>query len=122
MSARQSSVGWPICETSVEEDVQAARAHLLEPDVASRLAGVFKALSDPTRLRLISALAEREFCVNDLAAALEMGQSAVSHQLSDMREKHLVRFRREGRHIFYRLDDEHVHDLFALGLAHIKHQ
>ena len=58
---------------------------------------------------------------NDLAEGLSMSQSAVSHQLSDMRELHLVQARRAGRHVYYRLDDEHVRDLFLRGLEHVKH-
>ena len=98
------------------------QARLIAPSVAQRLAGVFKSLSDPTRLRIISMVAEREFCVTDLAAALEMEQSTISHQLRDMRRLGLVSFRREGRHIFYRLDDPHVCSLFEQGLAHIQEQ
>ncbi len=94
---------------------------VLDGQAARSLAGVFKALSDPTRLRIISALARREFCVGDLAVVLDLEQSAVSHQLSDMRDMHLVRFRKEGRHVYYRLEDEHVRDLFAQGLAHVSH-
>ena len=97
-------------------------ACLLEIEQAKDLAGVFRALSDPTRLRIIAALAEREVCVGDLAAALDLGQSTVSHQLSDMRELRLVQFRRDGKHVYYRLDDEHVRDLFEQGLAHIRHR
>jgi ArsR family transcriptional regulator, lead/cadmium/zinc/bismuth-responsive transcriptional repressor len=93
----------------------------LDGEAAARLAAIFGALSDPTRLRIISALAQREFCVTELAAALSISQSAISHQLSDMRDLHLVCARREGRHIYYRLEDEHVHDLFLQGLAHIEH-
>jgi DNA-binding transcriptional ArsR family regulator len=103
-------------------DVHDAQARLIAPSVAQRLAGVFKSLSDPTRLRIISMVAEREFCVTDLAAALEMEQSTISHQLRDMRRLGLVSFRREGRHIFYRLDDPHVCSLFEQGLAHIQEQ
>ena len=95
--------------------------HLAAP-VAARLAGVFKSLSDPTRLRIISLLAERELCVTDLVAMLEMEQSTISHQLRDMRNVGLVSFRREGRHVFYRLDDPHVRSLFEQGLAHIQEQ
>jgi ArsR family transcriptional regulator len=95
---------------------------MVDAATAQDLAEVFKALSDPTRLRIISALAECEICVNDLAAALGMGQSAVSHQLSDMREKRLLAARREGRHVYYRLDDEHVQYLFSQGLAHVRHK
>jgi ArsR family transcriptional regulator len=79
---------------------------------------VFKSLSDPTRLRIISMVSDREFCVSDLVAALEMEQSTISHQLRDMRRLGLVSFRREGRHVFYRLDDPHVRSLYEQGLAH----
>ncbi|MCX6030037.1 MAG: metalloregulator ArsR/SmtB family transcription factor [Chloroflexi bacterium] len=99
-------------------NVRAVQAQLIEPEIARTLAGVFKSLSDPTRLRIISALSQREFCVGDLAAALEMEQSTISHQLRDMRAQRLVNFRREGRHVFYRLDDPHVRDLYCQGLAH----
>ena len=99
---------------------QPAAAAPLAPAVAQRLASVFKSLSDPTRLRIISLVSEREFCVTDLATALEMEQSTISHQLRDMRSQRLVSFRREGRHVFYRLDDPHVRSLFEQGLAHIQ--
>ena len=99
-------------------NVRAVQAELIELAVARTLAGVFKSLSDPTRLRIISALSQREFCVGDLAVALEMEQSTISHQLRDMRAQRLVNFRREGRHVFYRLDDPHVRDLYCQGLAH----
>ena len=84
------------------------QACMLDSATSKILAGIFRALGDPTRLRIISMLAERELCVRDLTAALEMEQPAVSHQLSDMRELRLVRSRKEGRHVYYRLDDEHV--------------
>ena len=100
--------------------MQTACAKLLALAVAQRLSGVFKSLSDPTRLRIISLLAEQEFCVSDLAAALEMQQSTISHQLRDMRAQRLVSFRREGQHVYYRLDDPHVRSLFEQGLAHIE--
>lgn len=94
---------------------------MIDGATAKSLAGIFRALGDPTRLRIISALADRELCVSDLTAALEMEQPAVSHQLSDMRELQLVRARKEGRHVYYRLDDEHVYDLFHQGVAHVRH-
>jgi ArsR family transcriptional regulator, lead/cadmium/zinc/bismuth-responsive transcriptional repressor len=99
-------------------DVHTVEAEPIAPAVAQRLASVFKSLSDPTRLRIISMVSDREFCVSDLVAALEMEQSTVSHQLRDMRRLGLVSFRREGRHVFYRLDDSHVRNLFEQGLAH----
>jgi len=99
--------------------VATVRAGMVPPPVARDLAAIFKALADPTRVRIMSALASREFCVNDLAAGLDMGQSAVSHQLSDLRAMGLVTARRAGRHVFYRLADDHVEQLFAVGLEHV---
>jgi ArsR family transcriptional regulator, lead/cadmium/zinc/bismuth-responsive transcriptional repressor len=108
--------------TADAADVRTPEPGLIALLVARRLAEVFKSLSDPTRLRIISMVSEREFCVTDLAAALEMEQSTISHQLRDMRKLGLVSFRREGRHVFYRLDDPHVRSLFEQGLAHIQEQ
>lgn len=93
----------------------------LDTLTAIRLAEMFSALSDPTRLRIVSLLSESELCVGDLAEALGMSQSTVSHQLRTLRDRRLVRWRREGRQIFYALDDEHVADLFHRGLDHILH-
>ncbi len=109
------------CDEVSADEVQIARDCMVDALTARTLAGIFHFLGDTTRLRIISALAEREFCVGDLTAALEMEQSAVSHQLRDMREFNLVRSRKEGRHVFYRLDDEHVYDLIHQGLAHVRH-
>jgi DNA-binding transcriptional ArsR family regulator len=104
-----------------EGRVQAALARLLEDATAVRLAETFKALSDPNRVRIVSLLAEAELCVFDLAATLDMSQSAVSHQLRTLRDLHLVRWRRKGRQVFYTLDDDHVADLFQRGLEHVTH-
>lgn len=111
------------CEsTDVDEvRVQGAQQHLVDGMTAARLAETFKALSDPTRVRLISALSHSEMCVHELAAAVGVSQSAASHQLRTLREMRLVRFRKEGRHVYYTLDDDHIHDLFHQGLEHIEH-
>jgi DNA-binding transcriptional ArsR family regulator len=112
----------PCAETYIHEQrVQAVLPHLVDDRTAMHLAETFKALSDPTRLRIVSLLAGAELCVCDLAAALGMSQSAVSHQLRTLRDRRLVRWRREGRQIFYTLDDEHVADLFRLGMDHVAH-
>jgi len=104
-----------------EEQVRQAMGYLVDDGSVAALADMFKALSDPTRLRIVSLLAETELCVCDLAAVLDMEQSAVSHQLRTLRDMHLVRRRREGRRIFYALDDDHVADLFRRGLEHVAH-
>ena len=103
------------------DQMQAALPHLLDDLSAVRLAEIFGALSDPTRVRIVSLLLRAELCVCDLAAALGMSQSAISHQLRTLRDLRLVRWRREGRQIFYALDDEHVADLFRRGLEHVAH-
>jgi len=86
-----------------------------------RLADVFSALSDPSRLSMISALLEREMSVGEIAAATHLSESAVSHQLRGLRHMHLVRPRKQGRQVFYRLDDDHVAQLFRMGLDHVVH-
>jgi DNA-binding transcriptional ArsR family regulator len=113
-----------ICEEALHDEARAeeARQALVTPSTAERLAQVFRALADPTRVRIVSALARAELCVGDLAAVLGMSVSAVSHQLRLLRELHVVRKRREGKHIYYALDDEHVGDLFARGLEHVQHE
>lgn len=101
--------------------VRLAQQRLIDEATATRLADTFKALSDPTRVRIISALLHDELCVYELAEAVGASQSAVSHQLRTLREMRLVRFRQEGRHVFYALDDDHIYDLFREGLEHISH-
>ena len=84
------------------------------------LAELFKMYADTTRINIICALYGGELCVGDIAAALNMGQSAISHQLRLLRSAGLVKARREGKAVIYSLDDGHVHDIFELGLAHVK--
>jgi ArsR family transcriptional regulator, lead/cadmium/zinc/bismuth-responsive transcriptional repressor len=95
---------------------------MLDEQTAGVLAETFRVLADPTRVQIISALAEGPLCVHELAAALAVTHSAVSHQLAMLREMRLVTFEKEGRHVIYRLDDAHIHDLFRLGLVHIRHR
>jgi len=102
--------------------VQRLQEELIDSRTANRVAEIFKALSDPTRLRIISALVERELCVHTLTEVLGVSQSAISHQLRLMRQLHLVRFRKEGRHVYYTLDDDHIRGLFQQGLLHVKHE
>lgn len=103
------------------DQVAVAREHLINEEEATRLAETFKALSDPTRVRIIAALAHTELCVYDLTAVVGLTQSAVSHQLRLLRTMRLVKSRRDGRHIYYQLDDAHIHDLFHRGLDHVTH-
>ena len=109
-----------ICLAKVVHDreVATARQLALPPSTVDSLAALFKVLADPTRIRILSALAATELCVCDLEAVLGMSQSATSHQLALLRSARLVRSRREGKVIYYRLDDDHVRMLLDLGLAH----
>ncbi len=102
------------------EIIAGAVEFLLERDTAVRVAELFKALSDPTRVRIIGLLAHAELCVGDLARFLEMTQPAVSHQLRVLRNLRIVRGRKAGRHVYYTLMDDHIRDLFDQGLAHIR--
>jgi ArsR family transcriptional regulator, lead/cadmium/zinc/bismuth-responsive transcriptional repressor len=94
---------------------------LLQENTFTNLADLFSALSDPTRLRIISVLLEGELNVGDLAAQLNMTESAVSHQLRGLRQLHLVRSRKDGRQVYYTLDDDHVARLYRLGMDHVEH-
>jgi DNA-binding transcriptional ArsR family regulator len=85
------------------------------------LAELFSALSDPTRLRIISVLLEGEMNVGEIAAKLEMTESAVSHQLRGLRQMRIVRNRKDGRQVYYVLDDDHVVKLYRMGLDHVQH-
>lgn len=104
------------------EGVRRAQARLPDAHVASDLAALFSAFGDPTRVRLLAALAAGPLCVCDLAAVLGMTQSAVSHQLRLLRALGLVRARREGKLVWYTLDDDHVRTLLAVGAEHIGHR
>ena len=112
-----------LCEDTIthEERLRAAQPNLIDGLSAARLAETFQALADPTRIRIVSVLADHELCVCDLADLLGMSQSAVSHQLRLLRNLHLVKARKEGREVNYSLDDDHIHDLFRRGLDHIRH-
>ena len=86
---------------------------------AQRMAEFFGVLADPNRLRLLSILAKRELCVYDLAALAEMSESAVSHQLRTLRTMRVVRYRKQGRNVFYTLDDSHILDLYQTAAEHL---
>ncbi|WP_301859292.1 helix-turn-helix transcriptional regulator [uncultured Megasphaera sp.] len=83
------------------------------------LADIFKVLGDPTRLRILQTLMEGERCVRDISDQIQMGQSAVSHQLRILRDARLVQFRRDGKVVYYSLADNHVFTLLSVGLEHV---
>ncbi len=104
-----------LCESSSHT----AHPPALELKKAQGMADFFGLLADANRLRIISLLADAELCVGDLAIALEMSDSAVSHQLKTLRALRLVKYRKQGRHVFYQLLDRHVFDLYHTVLEHL---
>lgn len=106
------------CKVVHEDAVAQVRAAGKGGEELERIGGLFRMFSDPTRLRILYALAERELCVCDIGVALDLSQSAASHQLATLRAAGLVRPRREGKIVFYSLDDAHVDRLLAMGAEH----
>ena len=92
---------------------------VLPLDDARTIARFFQVLADPTRVRMVKALAEGEWCVSDLTQALGMDQPAVSHQLKYLREMGLVAWRKRGRHVYYTLSDSHLHDILVSSIEHL---
>ncbi|BAU15949.1 zinc-responsive repressor ZiaR (plasmid) [Leptolyngbya sp. NIES-3755] len=111
------------CEVPVIhlDQVRQVQPDLLTMPQAQQMAEFFGVLADPNRLRLLSALAKQELCVCDLAAALKMSESAVSHQLRVLRASRLVNYRKEGRNVYYSLADYHVLNLYQEVHAHLSH-
>ena len=110
-----------ICEVPLvhPETVSRVKDKLIDDDQSYRLADLFAAFSDQTRLRIIEALSIEEMCVCDLAATLGLSQSAASHQLRNLRQIRLVKQRKSGRLVYYSLDDHHIQSLFKMGLEHV---
>ena len=111
-----------VCEVDCihAEDVQRARDALPGDEHVDALAETFKTLGDPTRLRIVSALAGQELCVCDIAVVLGASQSAVSHSLRALRQLRLVRYRKAGKIAYYSLDDDHITALLREGLRHVE--
>ncbi|MBQ6508500.1 MAG: helix-turn-helix transcriptional regulator [Flexilinea sp.] len=107
-------------ETPIHEDVvRKALSEQPAEELLADLADLFKNFSDTTRIRILSLLIDNEMCVCDIAAALGATQSAVSHQLRILKQSRLVRYRRQGKVIYYALADEHVKTIIAMGMEHI---
>ena len=111
-----------LCDNSVVhlERVLQARKAALEPELLYRVGELYKDFADATRLRIMGARPVGEICVCDIGAVLGYSQSAVSHQLAVLRSSRLVAYRREGKTVYYRLADDHVVTLLAMGLEHAR--
>ena len=102
-----------------EDVVKKVKEHIPAERELNDLAEFFKVFGDVTRLKLLSVLFHSEMCVCDIAQLLGMTQSAVSHQLRILKSNKLVKFRREGKTVFYSLDDDHVRSILSLGMEHL---
>ncbi len=114
-------------ETDVR-DLQPTRKDIIDKVLAQQpddeilydLAELFKVFGDSTRIKILYSMFEHELCVNDIAGLLNLSQSSVSHQLRILKTSKLVKFRREGKSIFYSLDDEHVRSIISMGMEHVE--
>lgn len=112
----------PCCQDEMvhEGAVKSVRAQLPPDELLYDLAELFKIFGDSTRIKLLYALLEHELCVCDIAKLLDVTQSAVSHQLRVLKSSKLVKFRREGKTVFYSLADDHVIRILSQGMEHIE--
>lgn len=112
-----------LCEDTCNgtSNIDVLKEQLISEQTATGVAEVFKALGDPTRLKIIHTLLNRELCVHDIVQVLEMGQSAISHQLRYLRNLRIVKRRKVGKTVYYSLDDEHIEQIFLQMLQHMKH-
>ena len=110
-----------VCRETIihPQAVKAAQENLPAPEELLEMGTYFKILGDPTRLKILYALYKGELCVCDLSVTLGMTVSAISHQLAVLRQAHLVRFRREGKVVFYRLEDDHVKSVLGSLRVHL---
>jgi DNA-binding transcriptional ArsR family regulator len=108
------------CEVIHGDIVNAVKNRMPDDQDIYDLSDFFKVLGDSTRMRIIWALDESEMCVCDIAVLLNMTKSAISHQLRALREANLVKFRKEGKTVYYSLKDDHVRDIYEIGMEHIK--
>ena len=89
-----------------------------EKETMDAIGELFKGFADPTRVHILSLLARQELCVTDIADAVELSQSAISHQLRILKQMHLIKFRKDGKNLWYSLADDHVRTILQMGLEH----
>ncbi|WP_319370300.1 metalloregulator ArsR/SmtB family transcription factor [uncultured Ilyobacter sp.] len=109
------------CIVIHKDVVEKVKKSLKSDELLQNVADFFKAFSDSTRLKIVSMLLEEEMCVCDIANVLDMTHSSVSHQLRVLRQLRVVKNRKEGKSVYYSLDDDHVRTILAQGISHLKH-
>lgn len=113
-----------ICDCNVihHEIVENTKRNMADDELINKLSNFFKILGDTTRVKILYALDQNEMCVCDIANVLNMTKSSISHQLSTLRNVGVVKCKKIGKEVFYSLDDEHVKQVFEVGVDHIKHK
>ena len=113
-----------ICDCNVihKDVVESTIKNMPDADLFNKLAEFFKILGDTTRVKILFALDRNEMCVCDIANVLGMSKSSISHQLGTLRRSGIVKCRKQGKEVFYMLDDEHVQEVFEVGVEHIEHR
>ncbi|MFR7638736.1 MULTISPECIES: helix-turn-helix transcriptional regulator [Allobaculum] len=109
----------PLYESLDQAAVENAIESLPCPEILERLADFYKVMGDQTRLKILIALEKKELCVSDLCNVIGMSRSAVSHQLKALKAAKLIRSRKDGKAVYYFLDDEHIHSVVKVALTHI---
>ncbi len=110
------------CNIIHEDVIERVRSEMPQEETLYDVADLFKVLGDSTRVKILYALLQEEMCVCDIAALLGMNQSAISHQLRVLKQARLVKFKKEGKVVYYSLDDEHVKNIFQQGFEHLAHK
>ena len=110
------------CNIIHEDAVNKTLKKMPNQDLFNKLAEFFKIIGDTTRTKILFALDQNEMCVCDIANVLGMTKSSISHQLATLRNSGIVKSRREGKEVYYTLDDEHVKQVFEIGIEHIEHK
>ena len=107
-------------QTGREAIINKVQEQQPDDEILYDLAELFKVFGDSTRIKILYSMFEHELCVNDIAGLLNLSQSSVSHQLRILKTSKLVKFRREGKSIYYSLDDEHVRSIISMGMEHVE--
>lgn len=112
----------PIYEIQNQEAYSLAKKNMPKEEDILLIAEFYKIMGDPTRLKILSALDQSELCVSDLALIVEISRSAISHQLKSLKTAKLVKSRKDGKTVYYSLDDDHIHSLIQVAFEHLCHE
>lgn len=110
------------CNIVHKDKVDKTKSHMLDEQTFSELSEFLKTLGDNTRMKILFCIDSEEMCVCDIADTLKMTKSAISHQLAILKSIGVVKNRRDGKEVYYSLDDDHVREVFEIGVEHINHK